>query len=449
MERIFTLLLIFIPFFIPDIQAQEISEARTFEIAPAERGHSGYADTLQKAQNEPPRFLVGGYGEAVMQRMFYSDEVARYSIPAAHKDGKHGRFDLPHVVFYMSYDFGRGWKVSAEVEFEHGGVGAGVEIENEETGEYEAEVEKGGEVILEQFWIEKSWARWANLRIGHIIVPVGLTNMYHMPTEFFSVMRPEEESSLIPCTWHETGISFWGRTKSWRYEAMFIAGLDAERFNNANWVNGGGTSPYEYKIGNNYAGALRLDNYSVKGLRMGLSGYFGFSARNSLKSDRYKRKDVNGSVSIGAFDAVYDDHNLILRGNLLYGYLGDSELISQINKSLPSASPSPRTNVGAAAMSWYLEAGYDILSFFPDRSYKGDRLYVYGHYGYYNSMYKTQGDIRAKDWCRKEIISAGINYYPIKGLVVKAEYSMRRFKSPYNNEPTVSLGIGYSGFFTR
>lgn len=391
------------------------------------------------------RLSIGGYGEAVMQRMFYSDNAARYSYPDKHKNDKHGRFDLPHVVLYLSYDFGRGWKFSTEIEFEHGGTGTTYEIENAETGEYETEIEKGGEVALEQFWIEKSWANYINLRMGHIIVPVGLTNQYHMPTEFFSVLRPEEESAIIPCTWHETGISLWGRTNKWRYEAMFIAGLDAERFNNANWVKNGSTSPYEFSIANNYAGAFRLDNYSVKGLRMGLSGYFGFSAKNSLKQERYS--DINGSVTVGAFDAVYDNHNLKIRGNVLYGYLGDSYYISTINKKLPSASPSSRTEVASDVLSWYLEAGYDVMSFFKNRKYTGDKLYVYAHYGYYNSMYKTDDRITAKKWCEKTIMSAGLNYYPMDGLVIKAEYSMRKFKEPFNNEPTISLGIGYSGLF--
>ena len=63
--------------------------------------------------------------------------------------------------------------------------------------------------------------------MGHIIVPVGLTNNNHVPTEFFGVYRPEGENTIFPCTWHETGVSFWGRAKDWRYEIMFIAGLDA------------------------------------------------------------------------------------------------------------------------------------------------------------------------------------------------------------------------------
>jgi hypothetical protein len=391
------------------------------------------------------RLQIGGYGEAVIQRMFYSDNPSRYDYSDSYKDKTHGRADLPHVVFYLGYDFGRGWKMATEIEFEHGGGGATYEIEKTEAGEYETEIEKGGEIALEQFWIEKTFAPYANLRLGHIIVPVGLTNQYHMPVEFFSALRPEEESAILPCTWHETGISLWGRAGAWRYEALFIAGLDAERFSNSDWIAGGSTSPYEFKIANNYAGAFRLDNYSVKGLRIGLSGYYGFSAANSLKADRYASRNVKGIVSIGSLDAVYDDHHVLARANFIYGNLGGSYDISAVNKSLPSASPSPRTNVASDAMSWYVEAGYDVLSFF--HRHNDAKLYVYAHYGFYDSMYRTADGISDKTWCEKTIIRAGVNYFPMKELVIKAEYMMRQFRAPYNNEPAISLGIGYSGFF--
>jgi hypothetical protein len=393
------------------------------------------------------RFRVGGYGEVAMQRMFYSGNVARYNYPQNYADETHGRFDLPHVVLYTSYYFGNGWKFSSEIEFEHGGTGSTYEIENSESGEYETEIEKGGEVALEQFWIEKTWARYANLRMGHIIVPIGLTNQYHMPVEFFSVLRPEEEAAIIPCTWHQTGISFWGRTKHWRYEAQLLSGLGAELFNNSGWIHGGAASPYEFTIANSYATAVRLDNYSVKGLRIGLSGYYGLSANNTLKTERYN--NVDGAVTVGTLDAVYNDHHVLARTNILYGHLGDSYAISMINKKLPSASPSPRTDVASDAMSWYVEAGYDVLSFFPNRKDQDNKLYLYGHYGYYNSMYKTAKDIPQKNWCEKTIISGGANYYPLPGLVIKAEYSFRQFKTPYNNEPALSIGVAYAGMFER
>ena len=28
---------------------------------------------------------------------------------------------------------------------------------------------------------------------------------------FFGVYRPEGENTIMPCTWHETGVSVWGR----------------------------------------------------------------------------------------------------------------------------------------------------------------------------------------------------------------------------------------------
>lgn len=111
------------------------------------------------------------------------------------------------------------------------------EKEDEEGGEWEQEVEKGGEVELEQFWIQKSFGRWANIKAGHIVVPVGLNNAYHEPLNFFTVYRPEGENTVLPSTWHQTGVSFWGRTKGWRYELQFLAGLNSDNFTNTGWIN--------------------------------------------------------------------------------------------------------------------------------------------------------------------------------------------------------------------
>ncbi|MDR2448818.1 MAG: hypothetical protein LBD52_02530, partial [Prevotellaceae bacterium] len=53
--------------------------------------------TIRQATKVFSRFQIGGYGEAVMQRMFYSDSPARYAYPASHAGKTHGRVDLPHV----------------------------------------------------------------------------------------------------------------------------------------------------------------------------------------------------------------------------------------------------------------------------------------------------------------------------------------------------------------
>ena len=93
------------------------------------------------------KFSIGGYGEVAYSRNYYSDHVSRYSQPEQHKDDpSHGRFDIPHAVVYMGYDFGKGWTFGTEIEFEHGGAGIAYEKEDEEGGEWEQETEKGGEV---------------------------------------------------------------------------------------------------------------------------------------------------------------------------------------------------------------------------------------------------------------------------------------------------------------
>ena len=137
------------------------------------------------------RLHVGGYGEVAFSRNFYSDNYLRYSEPDKYRNQSHGRFDLPHVVIYLGYDFGKGWSFSSEIEFEHGGTESAVEIETEEAGEYEKEIERGGEVALEQFYIQKEFMPQLRLRAGMQVVPVGATNAHHEPNQFFGVYRPE------------------------------------------------------------------------------------------------------------------------------------------------------------------------------------------------------------------------------------------------------------------
>ena len=50
---------------------------------------------------------------------------------------------------------------------------------------------------------------------------------------------------------------------------------------------------------------------------------------------------------------------------------------------------------------------------------------------------------------KNQRMAVGLNYYPMKDIVVKAEYSKRFLKSQYNNEPSFSLGIAYAGFFIK
>jgi len=410
------------------------------------------ASAQSSSSEKASRLSLGGYGEAVMTRNFYSDNIYRYTRADDHKnDPSHGRFDLPHVTLNIGYDFGHGWTMGSEIEFEHGGTESAVEMDADEAGEYEAETEKGGEVALEQFWINKRFGQGEfNIKMGEIVVPVGATNKYHMPTEFFTCYRPEGENTLFPCTWHQVGISLWGRVSDWRYEVQFLSGLDSERFGSQSFVHYGATSPYEFKIANNYAASLRIDNYSVKGLRLSVSGYYGSTFKNTLRSIGTTYNKVKGNLAIASFDFMLDRWNWVVRGNADYAYLSDHAAITTFNKNFPThsgqdGSPSKHQPVAKNAFAVGLEAGYDVFSQF-ERLKNKQKLYLFGRFEKYNS-YAAGRQKSAYGWCDNTRLAFGVNYYPVKEVVVKGEWSERFLKSNYNNEPSVSIGVAYCGWF--
>ncbi len=410
---------------------------------------TGSAQKNNADSTKTSRLSVGGYGEANFTRNYYSDHVSRYSQPEEHKnDPSHGRLDIPHAVIYLGYDFGKGWSFGTEIEFEHGGAGIAYEKEDEEGGEWEQETEKGGEVELEQFWLQKSFAPWANIRAGHIVVPVGLNNAHHEPLSYFTVYRPEGENTIMPSTWHQTGVSFWGRAGKFRYEAQFLGGLNADQFTNVGWIHKGHKSPMEFDVANKYAAALRIDNYSIPGLRIGLSGYYGHSIGNTYPNDANGTgATYQGKVAIGAIDFTYNAHNWIVRGQADYGYLGDAEELKYMYNRLNSKSPYKHSAfVSGNAYAMGIEAGYDIFSQIQSMRQQGERLYLFGRYEAYNPYASDTKGI-SYDYTAVKRMAVGLNYHPIKQIVIKAEYSKRFLKSKYNNEPSVNIGVAYEGFF--
>ena len=399
------------------------------------------------------RLSIGGYGEVVLSRMFYSDHVNRYSTPQNYKDDpSHGRFDIPHAVIYLGYDFGRGWTLGTEIEFEHTGTGSAVENEADEAAEWELEQEKGGEVELEQFWINKEFSRALNIKVGHIIVPVGLNNAQHEPLNYFTVYRPEGENTILPSTWHDTGLSLWGRVGRFKYEVELVAGLNAMFFNRDRWIHHGAGSPFEFKPANQLGGAARIDYHPTTGLRFGLSGYYGNSVHNTfpndIKGEGKKYDKVKGTVAIGSVDMTLNRWNWIVRGQADYGYIGDVDAINTIKDAKAHASNSPVKSamIGKNAVSVGIEAGYDIFSQIARLRAERQKLFVFGRYEYYDS-YIPAANKDQFDYTNVTRLAFGLNYHPLPQIAIKADYSTRLLKTPYNNEPSLNLGIAYEGFF--
>ena len=268
------------------------------------------------------------------------------------------------------------------------------------------------------------------------------------PLNFFTVYRPEGENTILPSTWHQTGVSFWGRKGDFRYEAQLLAGLNADHFSNTGWIHKGHKSPLEYDIANKYGISMRVDNYSVPGLRMAVSGYYGHSIGNSYpRNANGVDAEYKGRVAIGSFDFTYNAHNWIVRGQADYGYLSDAEQLKYVYNRLNSKSPFKHSAfVSKNAYALGIEAGYNVFSQFEQLRAKNKKMYVFGRYEMYNPYASNTKGV-AYDYTAVKRIAAGVNYYPIPQIVVKAEYSHRFLNKIYNDEPALNIGIAYEGFF--
>ena len=77
---------------------------------------------------------------------------------------------------------------------------------------------------------------------------------------------------------------------------------------------------------------------------------------------------------------------------------------------------------------------------------KNQQLYLFSRFEAYNP-YGSDTKGVSYDYTDVKRMAVGFNYYPIRQIVIKGEYSRRFLKSLYNDEPSVNIGVAYEGFF--
>ena len=405
------------------------------------------------------RFRFGGYGEMVANFKDYG--INRFY---GHKEGNakqnHNTISIPRFVLAFDYKFTPKWILGAEIEFEYGGTGTSYELENTENGEYETEVEKGGEVALEQFHITRMIVPEFNIRAGHIIVPVGLTNAHHEPINFFGSSRPEGETTIIPCTWHETGIEFLGKFgkdyATFDYEAMIVTGLNANGFDRNKWVRGGKQGLFEGDNFTSPAYVARLNYTGVPGLRLGGSIYY--CPNTGANSDKLITYDEIGRipVTIYSLDAQYTNKYVTARANYLSGNIAHADQLGAKNGKLSNKSGYSRTTpIAKRAVSYNAEVGLNLKSIVGGGRYF-PVIYPFAQYEYYNSQEKGEGMDVMDARCQVSKWNFGLNWRALPNLVVKADYTTRQIGTAkvfgtgsYNSENEFGIGIAYIGWFFK
>ena len=150
-----------------------------------------------------PNLSLWGYGE-----VYYTRPVHETSLAQA---------DLARAVFGIGYAFDDSTVFNSEYEVEHAVSSA------DDAGEFE----------VEQFFIDHQFSRWASVKAGLFLMPFGLLNEHHEPTNFYGVQRNFVETLIIPSTWREGGAALHGNTPiGLTWDVGLTTGLDLGKWDN-------------------------------------------------------------------------------------------------------------------------------------------------------------------------------------------------------------------------
>src|SRR5262245_24584524 len=171
-----------------------------------------------------------------------------------------GRLDFHRFVLLITHRFSDRIRFVSELELEHALVEG---------------LEQGGEIELEQAYLDFLLSRGFNLRAGMLLVPVGIINERHEPPTFYGVERPFVDTFIVPTTWFEAGAGVHGEVgRGWRYRAFVTAPLNAAEFSADEGLRNGRQKGSRTNIGR-AAATGRVEYVGIRGLQTGASFWTG------------------------------------------------------------------------------------------------------------------------------------------------------------------------------
>ncbi|WP_076410153.1 hypothetical protein [Shewanella sp. UCD-KL12] len=384
----------------------------------------------ESKQSKFSKFSFKSYGSMIYTSDEYFENV-QDTTPE-----RRNRFDLERIVTEFGYQFTDEWDMEIEIEYEHGGTGSALEYDGfDEFGEFESEVEAGGEVIVEKAQVRYRPSEEFGVKFGGIHLPVGLSSILHKPNQYLTVQRHRSEAAMMPAVWNELGVGLFGEVANFHYQAQVISGLNSEYFRTYDWVASGHQKRFEHVNADDLAYALRLDYGSFKkGTAIGMSYYYGNTTGNRNKSNKV---EGDGTVSIATVAAAFVEGPWTLRGQYMYGTLSDADAITQANKTTPGLKPGNFAQLGSKSEAFFVEAGVDLGHFTPVP------VTVFANIDYSNPLAEVETGTATKRY-ENTWTSVGINYFPIPEIVIKAEAGLHQVAvASIPDTNFFALGVGY------
>lgn len=371
-------------------EIEELKQSKNSSMGHSATGHESSGSTT-----------IGGYGEAVYNN---------------YKDGsKKTEADFKRFIVFLGHKFSDRVKLFSELEVEHAKVDS-----------------SGGEVAMEQAYIQYGISDSMNTRIGLMLMPMGIVNETHEPPTFYGVERNEVESRIIPSTWREIGVALQGQAgQGLEYNFGISTTPDASKYANASKGFRDMRTSGRQVAANDLGLFGALNFRGVPGLLLGASVFSGDTAQNGNGfSPDAALVGANAKLTLWDVHAKYVVGGLDLQALYAKGKLSDT---AQINAA---ASLAAGSNLAApeSFYGWYGQVAYRIWQ-------DGDKdLTPFVRYEEYNTQESVAAGYTIDPKNDEKVTTVGVNFRLHPQVVLKAD--VQNFKvDPLKDR--FNLGVGY------
>jgi hypothetical protein len=358
------------------------------------------ARSVQAQAQEEEHTTIGGYGEV------------HYTNPTGADTP--GEVNVRRFVVYLAHSFNERIAFRSELEVEDTKVEGG---------------ESGGEVALEQLYLDYTLSPAAIIRAGLVLPPIGIINETHEPPTFNGVERPSFDQNVIPSTWRDIGVGLVGTlpgSSGLNYRVFLLNGLVASGFSAGAGIRGGRQEGKEASFANpSLTGRLE---WAGPGLRIGGSFWYGGSANQDPALGTGK---FDNAVALVSADARYDTGPFMFRGVVANVSIADAEAIDA----------TYGTAVGSRIAGGYVEGAYNVLATLAPAT--AQQLNAFVRYERYNTQAGVPAGVTRDDALARRITTFGLSYKPVYNVVFKGDYQLRRNRAGVGQDEQLSLGVGY------
>lgn len=305
----------------------------------------------------------------------------------------------------------------------------------------------GGEFAIEQAFIKFDINRNNYISAGLFIPRIGIINENHLPTTFNGNDRPFVETFVIPSTWRELGVSYYGnsqRVAGLNYSFALVNGLNSSAFESGSGIREG-----RYEGSNASASCLALTGsllYYRNHFRAQVSSYFGGSAgmtKHEADSLQLNYGMFGTPVSLSEVNIQYKNKGFTLKALCAFVNIMNA---SDINRAYANNTPE-------RVIGYYGEIGYNFLR----KTEKS--LILFSRYENIDMNLKIPDNGIINEAINQQYLVTGLSFQPHAGVMVKVDYSYRmtgeinpllivnpypQSQPFYKNQHFVNIGLGYS-----